>query len=45
MQIKLLLIAGNNAICTDDKEKAEMFKKLRKHTEREMLGIITLKCY
>ena len=31
-------IAGGGAICTDDKEKAEMFKKLRKHGEREMLG-------
>ena len=31
-------IAGGGAVCTDDKEKAEMFKKLRKHGEREMLG-------
>ena len=31
-------IAGGGAICTDDEEKANMFKKLRKHGEREMLG-------
>jgi dTDP-4-amino-4,6-dideoxygalactose transaminase len=31
-------IAGGGAICTDDEEKAKMFKKLRKHGEGEMLG-------
>ena len=38
MQTKLLLGLQVVVFCTDDKEKAEMFKKLRKHGEREMLG-------
>ena len=36
--IRLYDIAGGGAICTDDEEKAKMFKKLRKHGEGEMLG-------
>ncbi len=31
-------IAGGGAILTDDEDKAEMFRKLRKHGEREILG-------
>ena len=31
-------IAGGGAICTDDKEKARMFKRLRKHGENKILG-------
>lgn len=31
-------IAGGGAVLTDDKEKAEIFKKLRKHGDHEMLG-------
>ena len=31
-------IAGGGAILTDDEDKAEMFRKLRKHGEHEMLG-------
>ena len=31
-------IAGGGAILTDDKDKAEIFKKLRKHGNNEMLG-------
>ena len=31
-------IAGGGAILTDDKEKAELFKKLRKHGNNEVLG-------
>ena len=31
-------IAGGGAILTDDEHKAEMFRKLRKHGEHEMLG-------
>jgi len=31
-------IAGGGAILTDDKDKAEIFKKLRRHGNNEMLG-------
>ena len=31
-------IAGGGAILTDDKEKAELFKKLRRHGNNEVLG-------
>jgi len=31
-------IAGGGAILTDDKDKAELFKKLRKHGNNEVLG-------
>ena len=31
-------IAGGGAVCTDDKEKARMFKRLRKHGENKILG-------
>ena len=31
-------IAGGGAILTDDEDKAEIFRKLRKHGEHEMLG-------
>jgi len=31
-------IAGGGAILTDDKDKAEMFRKLRRHGNNEMLG-------
>ena len=31
-------IAGGGAILTDDKDKAEMFKKLRRHGNNEILG-------
>lgn len=31
-------IAGGGAILTDDKDKAELFKKLRRHGNNEMLG-------
>src|SRR6056300_582919 len=31
-------IAGGGAVLTDDKDKAELFKKLRRHGNNEMLG-------